>query len=142
MFLGGDNHRGFTCSQCGANKSAQLVKKKSVVSVELNYVRGLVVVSPARLWRGRRRARNRSVRDAHMDQLPVSRHLAPTWNESRMATVWVILVCRIISAHTGNPVFASSSLRRRPKQFPAQSQTSNCLCRLFRRLPDIEIVVV
>src|SRR5271156_911180 len=104
MFLGGDNHRGFTCSQCGANKSAQLVKKKSVVSVELNYVRGLIVVSPARLWRGRRRARNRSVRDAHMDQLVVGRHLARAWIESSMTMDSVILVCRIISAHTGNPV--------------------------------------
>src|SRR5579863_518782 len=110
MFLGGNNHRGFTCSQCWPNKSAQLVKKKPVVSVELNYVRGVVVVSPGRLWRGRKRTRNRSVRDTHMDQLLSSRHLAPTWNERKMATVWVILVCKIISAHTGNPVLVSRTL--------------------------------
>jgi len=77
----------------------------------LNHVRGRVVVNPTRLWRRRRCARNRSVRDAHMDQLRVSRHLAATWNESRMATVWVILVCRIISAHTGNPVLVSRTSR-------------------------------
>src|SRR5580698_1705087 len=110
MFLSRDNHRRFTGSQCRANKSAQLVKKKSVVPVELNYVCGVVVVSPGRLWRGRKSTRNRSVRDTHVDQLLFSRHLAPTWNESRMATVWVILVCKIISAHTGNPVLVSRSL--------------------------------
>jgi hypothetical protein len=116
---------------------------------ELNRVRGPVVVNPTRLWRRRRCARNRSVRDAHMDQLRVSRHLAATWNESRMATVWVILVCRIISAHTGNPVLVSRTSRSGTTK-PMSSEIAthpartppNWLFRLFRRLPDIEIVVV
>src|SRR5580700_11355442 len=154
MFPGGDDHCGLTCTQGRANKSAQLVKKKFVICIKLNNVRGLAVFSPWRLRRGRQRARNRSVRDTHIlvNSLSVgisrlhgrkhygvgladssSRYHFGTYRES----------CTCLADFTQPQPHSPQKAPLAAKSLQTSPTTpSSWLFRLFRRLPDIEIFII